>query len=52
MYHNIVEIETAITNFAAAHPSIAERIPLPENSFEGKPISCLRLGFHPIELNR
>ncbi|HVR65350.1 MAG TPA: M14 family zinc carboxypeptidase [Verrucomicrobiae bacterium] len=44
MYHNIFEIESAIQNFATAHPAICERIPLPETSFEGKTISCLRLG--------
>jgi murein tripeptide amidase MpaA len=45
MYHNIEEIETAITNLATAHPAIAERISLPEESLElHKTISCLRIG--------
>ena len=44
MYHNVVEIEAAISNLAGAHPAIAERIVLPETSFEGRTISCLRLG--------
>jgi murein tripeptide amidase MpaA len=45
MYHNVDEFESAITNLAAAHPAIAERIPLPEASWElGRTISCLRIG--------
>ena len=44
MYHNVVEIEAALANLAAAHPTLAERIVLPETSFEGRTISCLRLG--------
>lgn len=44
MYHNVTEIETAIANLAAAHPTIAELIELPEESFEGRTIHCLRIG--------
>lgn len=44
MYHNVVEIETAIANLAAAHPSITELIALPETSFGGKTIHSLRIG--------
>lgn len=45
MYHNVDEFETAITNLAAMHPTIAERIPLPEVSCElNRTISCLRIG--------
>jgi hypothetical protein len=45
VYHNVDEIESAITNFAAAHPTIAERISLPLASFElNRTISCLRIG--------
>ena len=47
MYHNVIEIEAAIANLADAHPAIAERIVLPEASFEGRVISCLRLGSAP-----
>ncbi|HEX6159521.1 MAG TPA: M14 family zinc carboxypeptidase [Thermoanaerobaculia bacterium] len=44
MYHNVPEIETAIANLAAAHPTITELIALPETSFDGKTIHCLRIG--------
>ncbi len=44
MYHNVMEIESAIANLAAAHPTIAELIELNEDSFEGKTIHCLRIG--------
>ena len=45
MYHNVDEFESAITNFAAAHPTIAERISLPLGSCElNRTISCLRIG--------
>ncbi len=44
MYHNVIEIESALRNFAAVYPSFAERILLPEPSFEGQQISCLRIG--------
>lgn len=45
MYHNVDEFESAIVNLAAAHPAIAERIPLPELSSElHRTISCLRIG--------
>lgn len=45
MYHNVDEFETAVTNLAAAHPAIAERIALPEASAElHRTISCLRIG--------
>lgn len=46
MYHTVAEIETAIANLAAAHPTITELIALPETSFEGKTIHCLRIGAH------
>ena len=42
--HNVVEIEAALANLAAADLTLAERIVLPETSFEGRTISCLRLG--------
>ena len=49
MYHNVDEIEAAIANLATAHPSIAERIPLPELGADAEddlrlPVSCLRIG--------
>lgn len=45
MYHNVDEFETAITNFEAAHPTIAQRIALPLESCElNRTISCLRIG--------
>src|ERR1700741_1255317 len=44
MYHNVDEIESAITNIAAAHPEIAERIPLPNETPEHRTVSCLRIG--------
>ncbi|MEO7404862.1 MAG: M14 family zinc carboxypeptidase [Burkholderiales bacterium] len=44
MYHHVTEIECPLVNLAAARPSLAERIPLPEPSFEGRAISCLRIG--------
>jgi murein tripeptide amidase MpaA len=45
VYHNVDEIESAITNFATAHPTIAERISLPLGSRElNRTISCLRIG--------
>lgn len=44
MYHNVTEIEAAIANVAATYPSVAQRIVLPEASFEGRTISALRLG--------
>lgn len=48
MYHNVDEFESAIANLAAAHPTIAERIPLPEASWElHRTISCLRIGSNP-----
>jgi murein tripeptide amidase MpaA len=47
MYHNVIEIETALANLAAAHPTLAEHIPLPEASFEGRTVSCLRIGAQP-----
>jgi hypothetical protein len=43
MYHNVDEFETAITNLAAAHPTIAKRIVLPQLSLElHRTTSCLR----------
>lgn len=45
MYHNVDEFESAITNLAAAHPTIAERVALPHASWElHRTISCLRIG--------
>jgi murein tripeptide amidase MpaA len=45
MYHNVDEIESAITNLASAYPAIAERISLPLGSRElNRTISCLRIG--------
>ena len=44
MYHNVDEIETALANLATAFPALSERISLPESSFEGRTISCLRIG--------
>lgn len=50
MWHNVDEIETAIQNFATTYPTIAERIPLPEQTWgveAGRPprnVSALRIG--------
>ncbi len=45
MYHTVDEIETAVANLAAAYPTIAERILLPETSTEHhRTVPCLRLG--------
>ncbi len=50
MWTNVDEIETAIQNFATAHPSIAERIALPEQAVSvdagvaPRPVSALRIG--------
>ena len=53
MWHNVDEIETLIQNFAATHPTLAERIPLPNltwgayASSPGRTVSALRIGVHP-----
>ena len=50
MWTNVDEIETAIQNFAATYPSLAERIPLPEQAVSAdagvspRTVSALRIG--------
>jgi murein tripeptide amidase MpaA len=45
MYHNVDEIETAISNLASAHPGLAERIDLPEGSADlHRTVGCLCMG--------
>jgi len=43
-YLNVVEVETATVNLAAAYPSIAQLITLPQTTFEGRTSHALRLG--------
>src|SRR5260370_39368898 len=43
-YLNIVEVETAIANLAAAYPLLCQLIPLPNTTFEGKSSNAIRLG--------
>src|SRR6478736_10331463 len=55
MWHNADEIETAIVNFTAAYPAIAERIPLPEPTWgidaatPPRSVSALRIGVNAAD---
>src|SRR6267143_449786 len=43
-YLNVVEVDTATVNLAAAYPAICQLIPLPFATFEGRTSHALRLG--------
>jgi len=43
-YLNVAEVEAATVNLASAHPSIAQLIPLPFTTVEGRTSHALRLG--------
>ena len=43
-YLNVVEVETAIANLAAAYPSLCQLIPLPNTTFESRSSNAIRLG--------
>src|SRR3954453_15131686 len=46
MYMNVIEVESAISALAAAHPSICELITLPHHTIEGRTTHAVRLGTH------
>jgi murein tripeptide amidase MpaA len=46
-YMNVVEVESALTALAAAHPTICELITLPHTTVEGRTTHAVRLGSQP-----
>jgi murein tripeptide amidase MpaA len=48
-YLNVIEVESALTALAAAHPGLCELITLPNATHEGRTSHAIRLGLGPLD---